>query len=424
MIKRFYILAVALCMVSGATLAQERLTLSDAIAIGMKHNYGLILSKLDSKAAEEMTGWGAAGALPTITGSSQFNVSQELLDSSSDVVALFSASVDGSVTLFNGFSISKTKMINDYKYQLSKGSEVVQIENMIYDITLAYNNYILTRGLLEINEVVYLLSKDRYQRDKATFELGGKNRYDLLQSESAYLDDYQNYLSQKRALQDALYTINLIMGVDISSRWSIDDEISVPNEEYLLGTLLDRVVTNNTTLKNQYLNQMVLEANIDIAKSDYMPKIDAIFGARYNLAGSSSSLQPYVGINLSTTIFAGGMVRRNHQIAKINAQIGEVNIEKMKQTIIASLMQQLDEYNYSKELYSISQRATEVAELNLKLSKEKFESGAIDSFDYRAVQLQYLQQSYNNLNIIFDIVKANTELCRLSGGMVSGTITH
>ncbi len=417
--KRLILIIIALTASVGAALSQERLTLEDAIAVGLKKNYGVILSRLDSDIASENRGWGAAGALPTITASGAYNISKQLIEPVGALNSNLSASVDGSLTLFDGYDIRVTKQVNDYLYQLSKGSEVIELENVIYDITLAYYNYLLSLELLNINKEILDMSEDRYLRDKDGADIGGKRAYDMVQSESAYLTDKQNYINQEKIVRQSLYTLNLVMGVEINSRWVIEDNIAIPVNEYALGSLLDRTFKDNSTLKNQYINQKVLESNITLEK-DFVPRVDAVFGGEYNYnpKSSSSSFQPYAGVSLKANIFAGGMIKRNVHIAKIKADMGEVAIEEMKKEITSDIMSLLDEYNYCKKLYEVTDRALEVAKINLTLSEDKLSEGTISSFDYRIVQMEYLEQAYNKLKISFDIIEANTALLRISGGMI------
>lgn len=400
--------------------AQGKLTLEDAIAKGLANNYGLSISILQSEIAAENNTWGAVGAYPTITGTAQYNFSKEVIETPKTEISTLGASVDASWTLFNGFRIRTSKRISGYKYDLAKGSEAVQIENCITDVVLNFYSVILQKELLNFNKVLYTLSKDRFERDKQIAEIGGKGTYELIQSESAYLADYQTYLSQERIVKAAMYNLNLAMGVDVNYQWNISDKINVPSSEYTVAGLFDMMFGNNVTLKNQYINQKTIEENIELAKGDRLPKIDLKAGGRYNLytSDNSNSVVPYAGITLTTTIFAGNTKQRNIAIANLQNKIGNVTIEQMKLELSNRLMSEYDNYEYSRRLLSLAQREMEVAQINLTLSGEKYNNGAISSFDYRAVQLTYQRAAINNLQITYAVLKANTELARLIGTFV------
>lgn len=411
------IIVIALLACSMMSYGQAKLTIEDAIAKGLSNNYGLAISLLDSEIAQKNNSWGAVGAYPTITGTAQYNFSKELIDLPKDMTNSVGVSVDANWTLFNGFRIRTAKRINEYKYNLSKGIEAVEIENCISDIVLNYYALSLETELLKYNKTLYTLSKDRYEREKHSASYGGRGIYELIQSESAYLVDNQNYLSQERRVKSARYTLNLAMGVDVGSYWEVDTCIVVPQKEYVLSQLFDLMTNSNNSLKNQYINQKMLEENIAMAKGDILPKVDIKAGGRYNY-NNNNTLQPYAGVSVSATIFAGNMKQRNIAIANIEKKIGAISIEQMKRELSTKLMSQYDNYDYNRRILALAQREMEVAKINLTLSQEKYNNGSISSFDYRAVQTSYQRAAYNHLQITFEVLSANVELTRLIGGFV------
>jgi outer membrane protein TolC len=60
----------------------------------------------------------------------------------------------------------------------------------------------------------------------------------------------------------------------------------------------------------------------------------------------------------------------------------------------------------------------EAAKLNLQISQDKFESGAINSFNFRDVQNIYLNASQRKLEAIYDFIDTHTTLLRMVGVIV------
>lgn len=419
MLKKI-VLTLFVVGVSQLSFAQNKLTIEDAIAKGLENNYGIVISALESDIAARNNTWGAAGAYPTITGTAQYNFSKEMIQSAGSVNSSVGASVDANWTLFNGFRIRIAKRVSEYKFQLSKGNEAIEIENCIYDVVMAYYGVVLEKELLAFNKTLYTLSKDRFERDKHQSAIGGKGTYELIQSESAYLSDYQSYLSQERRVRESYNNLNLAMGIDTNQYWETSTSVDIQTKEYVLAELKDMMMSSNKTLLNQYINQKVREGDEDAARGDLMPKLDLKAGGRYNYMtqSSRSTLEPYVGVTISATIFAGNVKQRNIAIANIRSKIESVSTDQMKRELNTQLMNQYDIYDYNCRLLELSKRELEVAKINLDLSAEKFKNSSISSFDYRAVQLSYQQSAYSYQQIAYAVVKANTELTRLIGGFV------
>ena len=418
------ILSILIVGFSTLLSAQDKLTLGKAIALGLENSYGLAISEEESKVAGLNNSWGAVGAYPTIVGNADFDFSSNIAESPAVNNTGAGASIGANWTVFNGFTIKTSKRIAESKYHLAKNSEVIQIENSVSDIVLAYYSYIIEKELLLATQTLYDLSKDRYERDQVSAEIGAKGTYELVQSESAYLMDRQNVLLQERGVKVAIQNLNLAMSVEAHKQWDIDRKIEVPSKEYKLGDLLDRMTSSNSTLKHQYISHKVTEEGIELAKGEMMPKLSVSAGGRYNLSSLSTnssatnSFSPYAGVSLSATLFDGKMKQRNLSIAKIQTQIGAIAIEQIKREMTTLLINQLDNYNYSREVLLLAGRELEVAEINLKLSLEKFNNGSISSFDYRTVHVDYLNAAINQQQLIFALLSSNVELTRLIGGIM------
>jgi outer membrane protein len=133
----------------------------------------------------------------------------------------------------------------------------------------------------------------------------------------------------------------------------------------------------------------------------------------------SRSLTPYGNLSLSYTFYNGGNRRSDIQIARINEEISEVETEEMVHSLTNQLMNVHDYYNVRKILLTLASENLVAAELNLRIADEKFRTGAINSFNYRDIQLIYLNAALDRLEAIFNLVESRTELTRMTGGFLS-----
>ena len=106
------------------------------------------------------------------------------------------------------------------------------------------------------------------------------------------------------------------------------------------------------------------------------------------------------------------------EIARINEEIVNIETEQMKHSITNLLMNELDAYNVRKVMLDVANESIEAAELNLSIAEEKLNSGAINSFNYRDIQMIYLNSALNRISAIYNLIAANTVLTRLTGGFV------
>ncbi|MCK5258163.1 MAG: TolC family protein [Thermoplasmatales archaeon] len=61
----------------------------------------------------------------------------------------------------------------------------------------------------------------------------------------------------------------------------------------------------------------------------------------------------------------------------------------------------------------------ENTKLNLNIAKEKFDAGTINSFNYRDLQIVYLNAAFNKLEAVYNLLDTHTELMRLTGNIIT-----
>ena len=77
-----------------------------------------------------------------------------------------------------------------------------------------------------------------------------------------------------------------------------------------------------------------------------------------------------------------------------------------------------DNYVFRKRIYDINKMKLESAELNLNITEDKFKLGAINSFDFRTVQINYLTSALQELNSRYSLVESDIALMRITGSIL------
>jgi len=90
----------------------------------------------------------------------------------------------------------------------------------------------------------------------------------------------------------------------------------------------------------------------------------------------------------------------------------------MEHDLTNSLANLYEFYLVRKELLTVAEENLAAARLNLQISREKFESGAINSFNFRDVQNIFLDASLLELEAIYNFIDTQTALLRMAGVIV------
>jgi outer membrane protein TolC len=272
------------------------------------------------------------------------------------------------------------------------------------------------------------LSGDRYEYEMIRKDLGSAVTFQVLQAKNSFLSDSTNYLLQNLNVKNAFLNLKLLLGELPETNFILTDTFQVQTYDYDMNDLKAKMMSSNKTLQNQYVNQEILRKSTGIAKSAQYPSLTMNAGVDYsknwyNLPEpdptNTYSFDYYANFTLSFNLFNGGNTKRDIENAHIDETIGNIQTQEMTQTLENLLLNQYELYGIRKQLLDVADVNMESAELNMKLATEKYKNGTINSFDFRDVQLIYLNAASRKLNAIYDLIDTHTELLRLTGGIIT-----
>ena len=408
--------------------AQDSLSLVKAIQIALEKNYDIRVIKGDQQIAALRNRWGTAGRYPSISFSANSINNRNNNEQDDYTQNTLTGGVSLSWVLFNGFTVNISKARLGDLEQLSAGNTAIVVEGTIQSVILGYYRVLLAREQLGVLKSVRQLSEDRYNYEKAKQQIGSSVTFDVLQAQNAYLVDKANYMSQEVAYRSALRDLNYLMGVEAQQSWNLTDKFAPGNNVYQLSDLEDKMLSDNSTLKNQFLNQNLLEREVALAQAGYFPKLSLSSGIdgthnrmNYDTQGeiTSNSWSYYGNLTLSYNLYNGGVRHRALQIAKINQDLGQIDIESLKHSLVNQLLNLYEYYNVRNELMTVANEALGAAKLNMQIAGEKFRNGAINSFNYRDVQLIYANAALSQLQAIYNLIESDVSLMRITGGIIS-----
>ncbi|MCY1719914.1 TolC family protein [Prolixibacteraceae bacterium Z1-6] len=423
------ILPLLIILFTVSVQAQENLSLSDAITLALEYNYDLQITRQSEEISGINNDWGNTGIMPSINfnlnGRENFNIN----DNENYRTQTIAPDLSLSWVFFDGFSAKITKQKFEQLEQQSQGNTAILIESTIQNIIVAYNACVLQKEMLDVYKELAGLSEDRYRRTEDSKEIGASTTYEMLQAKTSWLEDQSNYLQQQVNYENAVRTLNFNMAVVDDKMWNFTTALETNTPDYLLEDLKGKLVSNNKTLKNQYLNQSLLAKETELAKSNMYPKLSLNTGVGNTwmdnyYSGSTpnvslNSMDAYFGLSLSFNIFNGGIARRSVQIAQIKEETEQIQTDQMTHSLNNQLLQMYSNYNVQKAILELANEKETTAKLNLDLSADKFKSGVINSFNYRDVQIIYMNAAIAKFQAIYNLIESNTDLLRITGGIIN-----
>lgn len=426
----YLILVVCSVLSAAGQNTDTKYSLDQLIIEALENNYDIRVSEADLEIAEVNNTFGNAGMLPSLSWESSLsNNFNDRYDNDNQTGTLQNG-VRLNWMLFNGFSAHIRKDRLETMEDLSGGHLALIVENTIQAVVMAYYRALFAQERLSLLQEVMQLSQDRLQYIEDRVELGAATSYEALQARTAYLTDKTAYLEQEVSVLSTLRELKYLIGKEEGESVELSGQLSFEPKDYNLDELLNRIENNNRSIQNQYLNLALLEHQRVLQQRSRFPSLNASAGAGHNVMPeslNSASGTPgfsdgyfsyFVNFSLSFTLFDGDRINRNVQIARMEETIGQTNLEEMKHRLKNQLLNLFDQYRVRRELVEVGQENMETARVNMKLSEEKFKAGAINSFNYRDVQLSYLQTSINYYRSVLNLIDTHTSLVRITGGIV------
>ena len=445
-----YTIIAVLISLGFNSMAQEPLSLSDAIAKGLENNYDINIERKNVEIAENNNSWGEAGRYPSITLSiaqnnrltdniktaSPFQLQDQTMSNS------LNPSINLNWTLFGGFRANISKNRLEELQAQSYGNADIVIANTLQSIILGYYRAVLEKERLEEFKKQLTLSGDKFEYTRVKSEIGSAVSSDLLLEEANYLTDSVNFINQELSYRNAIIDLNVLLGVqDVERTYEFTDALETELDEYEMADLMARLETQNVDLKKQYISNQLLSYDVRLSRSEKYPQLTLNAGhshdrSRVDLSNAmfpspdgTSSPGPseplsavtdvyFANFTLSYTLFNGRKINRAIENVLIREDIENIRTEKLKNALYGDLAKALDQYQIRTRLYRISSRRKEATQTTLQIVEEKFKNGTINSFDYRTVQNDNLSAGIQELQSLYNVIDAKVKLMRLTGGII------
>lgn len=437
---------------SSFSKGQDSLSLANAIEIGLERNFSIQIEKLNAEIAKNNNNWGEAGRYPSINfimGQNNSIIFRKPTNPFSlggtNTINNFNNQIDVEWVLFNGFRVNINRNRLGELERLSLGNVQIVVENTVQNIILAYNLAVLESKRLEVRKKVLNLSKERYELVKLRREVGSAILFDVLQEENAYLTDSSNVLSQTLNYKNSVRNLNELMNQDLNQEYILVDSLSFDEKSYELGDLKSRMISSNSNLRNQYINQSLLHCNTKLARANQYPVISLNVGAtnsndRLNAparvqSDSLGATPPpsfstnygysyggYANLSLRFNIFNGGQIKRSIQNAQIQERVGSLSVKELEVALTNDLTQFYELFNVRKNLVQLANANIKAAELSVQLANERYRNGYLSSIENRIIQLNYLNTALTSLEALYNVLETHTDLLRITGGIVNESV--
>ncbi|HEV8273758.1 MAG TPA: TolC family protein [Chitinophagaceae bacterium] len=417
--------------------AQRVLTLEDAIALALKNNYDIQLSRNDSAIAAldySYRNWLFAPRLNASVGNVWNNnhQNQEFTNGTKREGDVKTDNLAGSVTLswllFDGGKMFVTRNQAQEIVRLGELGIKDQVVNTVAQIINSYYIIVRQKQQLKAIEEQMSINQTRVDLTQRRLEIGVGNKPDVLQSKVDLNAQVAARYRQLTLIEELKERLNQTMNAAVGTNYEVSDSIPF-NNDLTLAQIQNNLEQTNPTLQIQKKNIDLAELTIKSRKADQFPLISFNSAYNYNRTNNDVTLNTALplynrnrGYNygLSATIPILNYRNTNRLIkqAKLDLSYQQLVYESQRSTLNLNVINFYREYELQKKMLDLEETNILLAKENVNIQLELFRLGSSTIIQLRDAQLS-LEDAYDRLIAArYNTKLAETELMRLKGELI------
>jgi outer membrane protein len=410
--------------------AQNKLTLQEAIKVGLNNNYTLKTNTELQNIAQLNADKGANAHLPRISAFLQNgNTINSVLNPTTFASGFYTnLGLTGGANLnwqlYDGNINNLQRKIFSEKFQQTLTTTTAIREQLIEDIVSTYFRAVVEKEKKEVLHQAVALSKARKTDALIQQQLGKMSVFDVLRAETIAAQDSAAVLQQVSTYELSLRQLSKALGELKYVAYILVSKLTYTTKGFTLESIKQKINSNNSLLQQSRSQITERQHVVNLQKAAYKPKLS--FGAdllqnfsatqfkdkpvqngrNFNLSGNFS---------LNVPLYNGGETARAVEEASLQTKIAENELEKVRQDLFAEAEIAIQTYHTQLKIIQQYDLVLQKSEKTLELAQDRFKNGLTTSFEFRQIQMEYLQAKLVRLEALSYLKKAETQIAKLSG---------
>lgn len=440
--KRLFVLSVLFSSITAS--AQRMLTLDEAIAIALKNNFDIQLSKNDSMVAQLNNSYRNAAFYPTLNATTgiTFNNNDQLQKFSDGTTrerngvksSNLQAALSLNWTLFDGMKMFATRDKVAEFVKLGELGIKNQVVNTVAEVINTYYNIVRLKQQVKAVDEQISINEERVKLAEYKLDIGVGAKPDVLQgkvdlnAQKALKLEQMTAIEQQKEILNQLLNAKMAAADNPSTFYEVSDSIPI-NSTLSLGDVQAGIESTNPGLllskKNIEIARLTLKERI----ADRYPTVG--FSSNYNFTKTDNKavvnpFQPLFsrnkgfnyGFTASIPIFNRYNVKRLVQQAQLDINYQQLVYDNQRSILNLNVINAFKDYEQQKKALALEEENILLARENVNIVLQVYKLNSTTLIQLKEAQLS-LQQAYNRLIAArYNAKLAETELMRLKGDLV------
>ena len=432
-----FVLALLLGLGFSANAQTKQWTLEECIRYALDNNISIKLSELDVKNATIDKKDAFGNYLPTVNGSAShswnigLNVNPVTNIASTQTTQYTSLGVNAGVDIFKGLQnqniYRRTKLaIIASQYQLVKMQEDISL-----NVANAFLEILFNKENLKVKQEQLAIDEKRYSRSEEMVNAGTIPRGDLFDLKATVATDKQAIIIAENSLLISKLSLAQLLQLKEFTDFDVIDDTNLQDENNIMSQnpvdIYNKAKEIRTELKIAQTNLEISQRNVIIAKGAYQPTLTGFYSfgtsASYSdrittdingnliyrgpdpvLTQFSDNKGHNFGFQLSVPIFNGFATKNNVERNKVTLERSKIDLEQKTLDLQRNVYTAFTDAKGALNAYESSVVTLEARQQAYNFSKEKFDVGLMNSFDFTQAQTLLTNAQSDILRAKYDYI--------------------
>jgi outer membrane protein len=398
-----------------STAQQKKWTLEECVLYAVENNLTIDQFELDLENAKIDKSDALGNFLPNLNAQTQgasntgFSINPTTNAPTTQTAYNVNGGVSSNITLFDG--LRNVHQMNRAK--LSAIASQYRLDNLIDDISLnvanAYLQVLSNKESLKVFRAQYAVTEQDLNRTKELVDSGVVPKGDLLEIEATAANQEQQIVNgESLVLISRIGLAQLLQITDYENFDIADESFDIPPSDILTNSAKDifnKALGWRNDIKFSQTTVELAEKDLSIAKGGSYPTVGGYvnYGTRYSdqtMIPDSNGI-PYTpsfkdqmwifdgiayGVQLSVPVFNGFSTKNNIKRSKISLEKAKLQFEQDKLDLESNIQQAYVDVTSFYKAYEAAEKTLEARRLAHQYSKERFDVGLMNAFDYSQAQ--------------------------------------
>ncbi|MBI5473206.1 MAG: TolC family protein [Ignavibacteriae bacterium] len=435
------VLIAVVSMTTAIASAQTKaLTLDQARQFALDRNLSVAQAQNNIESAQAGVLAATGNYLPNLSASGSWNRSQNdrpgtepfifngiLIPGSTGrtVNNNFSAGVDLSYTIFNGFAREGNYTSASAAAISSENAAVRTRQSIVYQVEASYLNVLRNEQLVKVTEENLKRDQRQLERITESNRVGALSRADVYRQQSQVASDELSVITAQNNFDKAKADLLALIGLNVNEEYQIADpsittEIAQSDLEAAsvqaqsFSQLAGKAVTTRPDFVSAQEAVRSAEAGITSARAGYFPSVSAFAGYGYSstqLSKISDNRSMNWGMNIRWTLFDGFGTNYAIQSAQVRQKNAELSLQQTERDINVEVKKALLDLEAARKAYDVSLKGVTSATEDRKIAEERYNLGAGTLLDLLIANAGLVNAQANKVNAVYNyiIAKRNVE---------------